>query len=72
MIMWKKNKMKVKENNNEVNNMKEVKVICPKCGHCMIYKNWFSWIWHTPFHWFRKRKVQCTNCGEVSYIKKEK
>ena len=47
---------------------KEVKVICPKCGNCMIYKNWFSWIWHTPFHWFGKRRAKCTSCGEVSYM----
>lgn len=52
--------------------VKEVKVICPKCGHVMTYKNWFSWVWHTPFHWFDKRKVKCANCGESSYIKREK
>lgn len=52
--------------------MKEVKVICPKCGNCMTYKNWFGWIWHTPFHWFGKRRTKCTNCCEYSYIRREK
>ena len=50
--------------------MKEVKVICPKCNNIMTYKNWFSWIWNTPFHWFRKRKVMCTNCYARSYMKR--
>ena len=49
-----------------------LKVICPKCGNCMTYKNYWSWVWHTPFHWFGKRKTKCTNCGEVSYIGREK
>ena len=49
--------------------MKEVKVICPKCNNIMTYKNWFSWILHTPFHWFCKRKVKCTKCGKVCYMR---
>ena len=52
--------------------MKEVKVICPKCGNIMTYKNWFSWIWHTPFHWFGKRRAKCTNCGKHSYMGRKK
>lgn len=52
--------------------MKEVKVICPKCGNTMTYKNWFSWIFHTPFHWFSKRWVKCGKCGERSYMGREK
>lgn len=52
--------------------MKEVKVICPKCGNCMTYKNWFSWILHTPFHWFGKRRTKCTSCGEISWIRRER
>lgn len=51
--------------------MKEVKVICPKCGHCMTYKNYWIWILHTPFHWFGKRRVVCTNCGICSYMARE-
>ena len=50
--------------------MKEVRVICPKCGNQMTYKNWFSWIWHTPFHWFGKRRAKCDNCGETSYMRR--
>lgn len=49
--------------------MKEIKVICPKCYAEITYKNWFSWILHTPFHWFRKRKIKCPFCGERSYVK---
>ena len=52
----------------EVTNMKEVKVVCAKCGNVMTYKNWFSWILHTPFHWFDKRRAKCTRCGERSYM----
>lgn len=51
--------------------MKEVKVICPKCGNCMIYKNWFDWILHTPFHWFGRRRIKCSLCGEYSYTARE-
>lgn len=48
--------------------MKEVKVTCPNCGNQMTFKNYISWILHTPFHWFGKRRVKCTNCGTYSYI----
>lgn len=57
--------------------MKEIKVICPKCGNCMTYKNYWSWIWYTPIHWFNflkwkdYRRTKCVNCGEVSYIGRE-
>lgn len=49
-----------------------VKVICPKCGARMLYKNWFSWVWHNPFHWFGKRRTQCSNCYEYSWMKRER
>ena len=52
--------------------MKEVKVICPKCGNQTIYKNWFNWILHTPFHWFGKRRHTCPHCGKKSWVKKIK
>lgn len=51
--------------------MKEVKVICPKCGTLVTYKNWFTWILYTPFHWFGKRRIKCPICGEASYVKRE-
>lgn len=51
---------------------KQVKIICPKCGNIMTYKNWFSWILHTPFHWFGKRRAKCNVCGQVSYTRREK
>lgn len=50
--------------------MKEVKVICPKCNNIMTYKNWFSWVLHTPFHWFGKRRAKCTYCGEYHYMER--
>lgn len=50
--------------------MKKVKVICPKCGASMTYKNWFDWVWHTPFHWFGKRRARCASCDEVSYMRR--
>ena len=53
-------------------NKKTVKVICPKCGTRMIYKNYWSWVWHTPFHWFGKRRTKCSNCGEYSYMRRER
>ena len=67
----------LKSNNSEVMSNKHIeemaiKVICPKCGNCMTYKNYWSWIWHTPFHWFGKRRTRCTNCGEYSYVGREK
>lgn len=52
--------------------MKEVKVICPKCGNQITYKNWFGWVLHTPFHWFGKRRTKCANCGAASYVGKER
>lgn len=51
---------------------KEVKVICPKCGHVTTFKNYVSWIWHAPFHWFGKRRLQCAKCGTYSYVKAER
>ena len=48
--------------------LKEVKVICHNCGSILIYENWFNWVWHTPFHWFGKRKGKCSVCGEWSYM----
>ena len=53
-------------------NKKTVKVICPKCHNIMTYKNWFSWILHTPFHWFGKRWTQCRNCGKYSYMRRDR
>lgn len=52
--------------------MKEIRVTCPKCGNIMTYKNWFSWIWHTPFHWFGKRRAKCSDCGERFYARGNK
>lgn len=52
--------------------MKEVKVVCPRCLYIMTYKNYWHWVWHTPFHWFGKRRTKCDNCGKVSYIGRER
>jgi hypothetical protein len=50
--------------------MKEVNLICPKCGYWMTYKNYFDWILHTPFHWFCKRLTKCDHCGRKSYMRR--
>lgn len=50
--------------------MKEVRVICPRCGSVTVYKNWFDWILRTPFHWFGKRRGKCTSCGKSSYMER--
>ena len=52
--------------------MKEVKVICPKCGARMIYKNYWHWVLHSTFHWFGKRWTQCSNCYEYSYMRRDR
>ena len=52
--------------------MKEVKVICPKCGQTIHFKNWFHWVWHCPFHWFGKRRVKCPHCNGKSWAAKRK
>jgi DNA-directed RNA polymerase subunit RPC12/RpoP len=48
--------------------MRKVGVICPECGHTIIYKNWFIWVLRNPFHWFNKRKVKCPKCGHKAYL----
>ena len=62
--------------------MKDVKVICPNCGETIHFKNYWHWIWNTPFHWlwFDKetkiirdyRKTKCPHCGERSFMKRTK
>ena len=52
--------------------MKRLKVKCPYCGAVAVYRNWFTWVAHTPFHWFGKRKTKCPNCGLSAYVKGER
>lgn len=52
--------------------MKLVKLICPKCGHVFYFKNYWSWVLHSPFHFFAKRLTKCRFCEEKSWMKKEK
>jgi DNA-directed RNA polymerase subunit RPC12/RpoP len=51
--------------------MKEIKIICPKCSNVIVYKNWFSWICHTPFHNFGKRRTVCHRCGNKFYANRK-
>ena len=51
--------------------MKEVVLICPNCGSTIIYKNWFDWVLHTPFHWFGKRYTKCWWCDHRYWMKRE-
>lgn len=60
--------------------MKEVKVICPKCGKEMTFKNYWTWVWKTQFHllgWDKEskcirdyRRIKCSHCGEISWAKR--
>ena len=59
----------------------KAKLECPKCGHKWEYGYW-QWIWKAQFHWlvFKRnpfrirdyRKTQCPNCGQWSWIAREK
>ena len=50
--------------------MKTINLQCPKCGHHFEYKNYFDWLFRTPFHWFGKRLTKCPYCKEKSYMEK--
>lgn len=47
-------------------------VICPWCNHPKVYRSWFDWILHTPFHFFSKRRVICDKCNRAFYTKPRK
>lgn len=51
--------------------MKTIKLQCPKCGHHFEYKNYFDWLFRTPFHWFGKRLTKCPYCKEKSYMRRK-
>ena len=57
---------------DEPKNMKQVTVYCPVCYTSKTYANWFSWILHTPFHWFGKRRIKCDKCHVYSYVRRIK
>ena len=62
--------------------MKQIRVICPKCGATMWFKNYWHWVWKSQMHWLKwdkedkyirdYRKTKCSNCGQKSYMKREK
>lgn len=43
--------------------MKKIVIECPKCHTESIYRNYWEWVWHNPFHYFGKRKTICPMCG---------
>lgn len=47
-------------------------VVCPWCNHPRVYKSWFDWMLHTPFHFFSKRRVVCNKCNRAFYTKPRK
>ena len=49
--------------------MKRIVAMCPHCAWCLIYKNWFYWVFRTPFHFFSKRKIKCPKCGKSAFVK---
>ncbi len=54
--------------------MKEIHLICPKCGHQFTHKNYWVWVWKSPFHWLwfdmetsrirDYRGTKCPHCGK--------
>lgn len=54
------------------NNMKHVKLICPKCGYVFSFKNYWHWVLRSPMHWFGKRYTKCIYCGKRGWMKREK
>ena len=52
--------------------MKVVHLKCPNCNGEIFYKNYWSWVWHTPFHHFAKRYTKCPVCGERNLMSREK
>lgn len=42
-----------------------------RCAYCEkeFEKNWFKWLFTTPFHWFSKRYTRCPHCHGKSYMK---
>ena len=61
--------------------MKKINLICPKCGHEFSFKNYWHWVWHSPFHWlmletiadrpYEIRKTKCPHCGKKSWMRKD-
>lgn len=64
-------KAKIENRIAKIIKMKKILVTCPNCKCKIEFKNWFVWIFYTPFHWFGKRKVKCSLCGCKNYVKKE-
>ena len=49
--------------------MRKVIVICPHCLAYNYFKNWFHWVFRTPFHFFGARRLKCPACEKTSYVK---
>ena len=59
----------------------KAKLECPKCGHVWEYGYW-QWVWKAQLHWLvfkcnpasirDYRKTKCPNCGEKSWIARNK
>ena len=52
--------------------MKLVKLECPNCKTKIFYKNYWSWVLHSPFHTFTKRYTWCPACGRGGWMKRVK
>lgn len=48
--------------------MKRIVAMCPHCAKTLVYKNWFYWVLRNPFHWFRKKRITCPECGHRTYV----
>ena len=61
--------------------MKQVIVVCPKCGTVLQFKSYWDWVWKTQFHWLwwdketkrirDYRLTKCPNCGYKGYVKRK-
>ena len=61
--------------------MKTIVVKCPHCGGKRVFRNYWSWIWHTQFHWLwwdketkrirDYRRIKCYLCDKISWSKRE-
>ena len=62
--------------------LKPVQLTCPKCNKNFVFKNFWFWVWHSPFHslvWDKKTKrirdyrlTKCPYCSKKCWVKSNK
>ena len=63
-------------------NKRIVKVVCPECKEEIFFKNYWHWVWKTPFHWLwwhndikricDYRLIKCPMCGKKNWVRRSK